>query len=212
MRRTILLILALTLALAGEASASGTDVLRDCTDDGRLQRTYTQQELKNAIAKIPSDVDEYTDCRDVIKKAQLAVASGGGDTPTSNGGTGTPSATGTTDPATGGTSPSSTGSGTTGGGDDAASGGGTTDGGGTGGDDGATTGTTKEEPDPLETASEDERLAVAEATAQPPATLAGESSPGLPTPVWIVLGLAAAGLIAVAASDLRRRVHARRVA
>ncbi|HEY8584718.1 MAG TPA: hypothetical protein VIL49_17280, partial [Capillimicrobium sp.] len=71
------------------------------------------------------------------------------------------------------------------------------------------------EEDPLEAASEAERVAVAEAVATRPAPGDRVSGPGasvdLPTPLWIVIALAAVALIALAATDLRRRVVARRV-
>jgi hypothetical protein len=93
MRRAILLTLLLTLVGAAVAHASATSVIRDCTLDGVLQGSYTQKELRGALANLPSDVDEYTNCRDIIRAAQLAGGSGGG------GGTGsTPAATpGTSD-------------------------------------------------------------------------------------------------------------------
>jgi len=222
MRRTILLILVLTLACAGEAAASGTDVLRDCTDDGRLQGTYTQQELRQAIATIPSDVDEYTDCRDVIKAAQLSGAgdTGGDDGPA--GGTGTDDG-GTDGGATNGGGGTGTGTGTgTGSGPQTATG----TGGGTAaaGEQGANpaTGSTAGyfggfsgfERDPLRAASDAEQQAIEDAIASRPAAVARGEGPfadaDLPTPLWIVLALGAAGLIALAASDLRRRVVARR--
>jgi hypothetical protein len=73
------------LALPALASASGAQVIRDCADDGHLSKTYSQADLRKALEDLPTDVDEYTDCRDVIRRAQLGVA-GGGDS--SSGGTG----------------------------------------------------------------------------------------------------------------------------
>jgi hypothetical protein len=187
MRRTILLILVLSLAAASNAFASASDVIRDCTDNGRLDGRYSQQELRKAIAKIPSDIDEYTNCRDIIRAAQLSGANGGG----TNG--------------TGGTDGT----------------------GGTGGADGGSGGPTGTSPgyfggfsgipdDPLEGATPEEQQAVAAAREDVPppignrsATIAGSE---LPTPLWLVLALGAAGLIAFVAYDLRRRVVARRVA
>jgi hypothetical protein len=79
MRR--LLVLVTTLLLVAPAAAHGAranKVIRDCTDDGRLQGKYTQRELRDALGSIPSDVDEYTNCRDVIRRAAVAGATGGG--------------------------------------------------------------------------------------------------------------------------------------
>ena len=55
------------------AHASGRDVIRDCTDDEVLSKTYTQQEYKQALAQLASDADQYGNCRSVIKRAQLAA-------------------------------------------------------------------------------------------------------------------------------------------
>jgi len=55
------------------AHASGRDVIRDCTDDEVLSKTYTQEEYKQALAQLASDADQYGNCRSVIKRAQLAA-------------------------------------------------------------------------------------------------------------------------------------------
>ena len=65
-------------AAAVPAHASPTDVIRDCSQDGKLNRHYTEKELVGALRKLPSDVDEYTDCRGVIRRAQLSGADKGG--------------------------------------------------------------------------------------------------------------------------------------
>jgi len=77
--------LASALALAPAAPASGTSVVTDCADDSRLDKRYTPADYKDALQNIPTDVDEYTDCRDVIRRAQLAQAGGGGDGGSSTG-------------------------------------------------------------------------------------------------------------------------------
>jgi hypothetical protein len=71
----------LAFALAvGVAPAYGSAgaVIRDCSEDGVLDRHYSQSELTGALDKLPSDLDEYTDCRSVIRRAQLAGARGKG--------------------------------------------------------------------------------------------------------------------------------------
>lgn len=60
------------------AYASPGDVIRDCSEDGVLGRHYSQRELSGALDQLPSDLDEYTDCRSVIRRAQLAGARGKG--------------------------------------------------------------------------------------------------------------------------------------
>jgi len=82
----------LLLALCVPAAhASGRDVIRDCTDDEILSKTYTQAEYKQALSQLASDADQYGNCRSVIKRAQLAAlrdarpkrdtSSNGGGTP-----------------------------------------------------------------------------------------------------------------------------------
>lgn len=70
---------ALTLVLlpTAQASASGRDVLKDCSTNGRLTKKYSQAEYRDALANIPSDLNEYTDCRDQIRAAQLGLSGGG---------------------------------------------------------------------------------------------------------------------------------------
>jgi hypothetical protein len=80
MRRLSQILLALSvvcLLTATAASASGDDVVRDCADDGQLSKKYSSSELRKALGIIPTDVDEYTDCRDIIRRAQLGGAGAG---------------------------------------------------------------------------------------------------------------------------------------
>jgi hypothetical protein len=58
------------LALPAFASASGEDVIRDCYDDGHIDGNYSQGDYQDAEDNIPGDVDQYSDCRDVISQAQ----------------------------------------------------------------------------------------------------------------------------------------------
>lgn len=82
-----LLLLALCVSAA---HASGRDVIRDCTDDEVLSKTYTQAEYRQALAQLASDADQYGNCRSVIKRAQLAAlrdARSQRDTSSNGGGT-----------------------------------------------------------------------------------------------------------------------------
>ena len=68
--RHLLLLGALALlALPAPAFASADAVIRDCARDGRLDRSYSNAELRKARDNLPSDLDEYSDCRDVIANA-----------------------------------------------------------------------------------------------------------------------------------------------
>lgn len=83
------------MAPATALAASGDDVIKDCLDNGKIDRHYTQDDYRQAERNMPADVDEYTDCRDQIHHARLAaardtrnrasgggVATGGGGGPT----------------------------------------------------------------------------------------------------------------------------------
>jgi hypothetical protein len=80
--RSPLVALLATLALLGApataALASGRDVLDDCTADEVMSKTYTQKEYRDALAQLQGDTDQYGNCRDVIKRAQLKAAAGAG--------------------------------------------------------------------------------------------------------------------------------------
>jgi hypothetical protein len=65
---------ALALLVPSLAQASAIQVIRDCSEDGTLDHKYSQRELSAALDQLPSDLDEYTDCRSVIRSAQLAGA------------------------------------------------------------------------------------------------------------------------------------------
>jgi hypothetical protein len=79
------------LALPAPAFASADQVVRDCVYDGKLDHQYSNSELRRARDHLPSDADEYSDCRDVI----AAAIKGGSDL---SGGAASPGL-GATDPA-----------------------------------------------------------------------------------------------------------------
>jgi hypothetical protein len=90
LRRTLTLILALVAVLVAAAPAPAANANRriydDCQDNGRIDGHYTQREFQKALNDLPADLDEYTDCRDVIRRGQLAAAGGGGGGGNSGGG------------------------------------------------------------------------------------------------------------------------------
>jgi hypothetical protein len=73
----VLAVLALTGVAAPAASASPGGVIRDCSEDGVLNGHYSHGDLTKALDQLPSDLDEYTDCRAVIRSAQLGTAGQG---------------------------------------------------------------------------------------------------------------------------------------
>jgi hypothetical protein len=77
------------VAVPAADAASTTQILRDCADDGVLQGTYTPSELRKARKNIPTDTDEYTDCRDVLARAATAAVAGSNSSNPGGGGDGT---------------------------------------------------------------------------------------------------------------------------
>jgi hypothetical protein len=196
--RIVTLIAALVaLAVPSLAQASGSAVIRDCTDDGQLSKSYSQKDYADALAHLPADVDEYSDCRDVISRARLGGA-GGGSGPNGSGGAGG-----------------------AGGGIGGAGGG--TGAGGAGGD----TGTAGPAADPLADATPQERAAYEKAILSgsapvqldgrpiTPGALGGATGTGvsdIPTPLLVILALLALGAAGALAFGTRRLVVTRRTA
>ena len=68
--RHLLLLAALALlALPAPASASADSVIADCSKDGKLDGKYSNAELRKARDNLPADLDEYSDCRELIGNA-----------------------------------------------------------------------------------------------------------------------------------------------
>jgi hypothetical protein len=63
-----LLLLALLGILVMPAAAQASPV-SDCAGDGDLDKQYSNAQLRNALDHIPGDLDEYSNCREVIKGA-----------------------------------------------------------------------------------------------------------------------------------------------
>ena len=79
------------IAAAQSGGGSGAQAITDCNDNGTLTGHYSADALRNALANMPADVREYTDCYDVIEKqlfAQLGTSSstGTGGSGSSSGG------------------------------------------------------------------------------------------------------------------------------
>jgi hypothetical protein len=67
---TLISALLVALALPAIAVADGDDVIRDCAQDSDLDKEYSDEELEEASENMPSDIDAYTRCREVIRAAQ----------------------------------------------------------------------------------------------------------------------------------------------
>jgi hypothetical protein len=67
------------LLITASPALAGTreKILQEC-QDGRLTGDYTAREIRDARTNIPTDIDQYSDCRDVLARALAAKAGGSG--------------------------------------------------------------------------------------------------------------------------------------
>jgi hypothetical protein len=77
-------LLAALLALACLATSAsvavadtGTKIIERCTH-GQSLSGFSQKDYRRALAELPTEVEEYSDCANLIRHAQLAAAGGGG--------------------------------------------------------------------------------------------------------------------------------------
>src|SRR3954453_19061450 len=96
MRRLIVAVAALTLLMTPSAFAwTVEDVIQDCVQNGKLSHDYPPSLIRKARNSLPADVDEYTDCRDLLSTPSGGGGgSGGGSSGGSGGGGGGPGAGG----------------------------------------------------------------------------------------------------------------------
>ena len=64
-------------ALPTSAAASGGEVVDDCADNGKLDRRYSDRELRQGIDELPTDQLEYGDCKEIIAAAIGSGREGG---------------------------------------------------------------------------------------------------------------------------------------
>ena len=69
--------LILLLAAAPASAGVREQILREC-QGGRITGNYTPKQLRDARQHIPTDIDEYSDCRDVLAQAALTGRGGSG--------------------------------------------------------------------------------------------------------------------------------------
>jgi hypothetical protein len=188
------LALLLALAASGVAHASTQALFKDC-GDGSLDGHYSQKDYADALANLPADLDEYSDCRSQIQRARLgshkSSNNGGGGTGTGGGGIGT----GTGGPAGGGTADTGTPS--------------------------AATVNPLDTATPAERASFKKAITAGDAPVEvdgrpiDPGALGGAKTNGiadLPAPLLAILALLAIGGLSAAGFGTRRLVHSRRLA
>jgi hypothetical protein len=68
----------LVTAAPAQAQSTRDKIFREC-QDGALRGDYSSREIRDARNNIPDDIDQYSDCRDVLSRALTAGAGGGGD-------------------------------------------------------------------------------------------------------------------------------------
>lgn len=79
----VLIALLAQLLLAAPARADvGATIIERCTH-GQSLSGFSQQDYRRALQELPTEVEEYSDCANLIRRAQLAAAGG-----TSGGGAG----------------------------------------------------------------------------------------------------------------------------
>jgi len=201
MRRTIFLALLAALLFAPAARATPPlEIQRDCADDGVLQGSYSASDLRKARDSLPTDADEYSDCRDVLSRAisdKTASSSNSGGNGGGGGGGGNSGGGSDPSPDTGSSAPEST----------------------------ATPSATPRPAIPPGPPTEADTAALAQALNHDPAPVdvGGKAvSPGqsrlaasvgrntAPGSLFVVFGLlVVAGLVAIGAPFIRRRANAR---
>jgi hypothetical protein len=189
LRLAVATVLAL-LVPATHALAAGIDVIRDCTDDEVMSKTYTQKEYRDALRQFASDGDQYGNCRDVIRRAQAAALAAGKKKDSGGTGTGAPAGSGSS----------------TGGGAGAI---------GSAPAEEQLSAASKTERRAVERArtARSSPVSLDDRTVDPAkvGTVPGVSQVSdLPAPLVVLLALLLAGTLAIAGHRLRRLVHARR--
>jgi hypothetical protein len=89
MLRVVFASVVVVLLFAASPAFAGTreQILREC-QDGRLTGDYTAREIRDARNNIPTDIDQYSDCRDVLSRALAGLAGGGNGGGSGSGGGG----------------------------------------------------------------------------------------------------------------------------
>jgi hypothetical protein len=67
------------MALPGSAMAGP---ISDCSSDGDLDKKYSNGQLRRAIETLPTDLDEYSNCREILSGAITSGSDKGGNRPT----------------------------------------------------------------------------------------------------------------------------------
>jgi len=74
----VVVLLSMCLSLAAPAGADvGATIISRCTN-GKSLSGFSQSDYRRALQELPTEVEEYSDCANLIRRAQLAAAGSGG--------------------------------------------------------------------------------------------------------------------------------------
>ena len=90
MTRLSLLLTTIVVLLGAPATASASpeQIYDDCQDNGRLDKSYADADYRAALRDMPEDLDEYTNCRDLVQAGLDGVDTNGSQNGTAGGGGG----------------------------------------------------------------------------------------------------------------------------
>jgi hypothetical protein len=74
---SVVAVACLVFAAPAGAQEGAARLAADCQDD-RIDGSYTQAEFEAGLRALPTDIDEYSACRETIRRAQLRAAGGAG--------------------------------------------------------------------------------------------------------------------------------------
>jgi hypothetical protein len=70
-------LVALACCASGAAADTGAKIIERCTH-GQSLSGFSQKDYRRALQELPTEVEEYSDCANLIRHAQLAAAGSGG--------------------------------------------------------------------------------------------------------------------------------------
>jgi hypothetical protein len=85
-RLSLIITTVVLLAAPASAVASPEQIYDDCQDNGRLDKRYADADYRKALSDMPEDLDEYTNCRDLVRAGLDGVDTTGGGASGAGGG------------------------------------------------------------------------------------------------------------------------------
>jgi hypothetical protein len=80
--RSLLVLVVLALVALPASAMAQNSAIADCNTDGDLDEKYSNKELREAIEDLPTDLDEYSNCREILSGAITSGSDRGGGRPT----------------------------------------------------------------------------------------------------------------------------------